>query len=246
MNENQKNFQQELSFLDFWHIFTRNIIFISLTTIFFLVLSFLYGWIILTPNYVSNADVMVQVEQDSSSSSESNFDLVNAFRLIDTVAELMEKEIVLENALRRLEILGYENLTVKYIRDGLSIKTSSTSYFVNISFVDENTLLSEDSVNAVIDAVIEETDKINAFPVLTDKIRRTSYASDAVYNSPDIIVFTLIGMFLGIFISTGFIFSKEILSTKFKSKDEIESELNIQVLGVIPFMSIKEMNNGKK
>ena len=53
-------------------------------------------------------------------------------------------------------------------------------------------------------------------------------------------------MFLGIFISTGFIFSKEILSTKFKSKDEIESELNIQVLGVIPFMSIKEMNNGKK
>ena len=66
MNENQKNFQQELSFLDFWHIFTRNIIFISLTTIFFLVLSFIYGWIILTPNYVSNADVMVQVEQDSS------------------------------------------------------------------------------------------------------------------------------------------------------------------------------------
>ena len=244
-NENNVN-KKELSLHEIWQILKQHFLFILITTIVFVSIFLLYSSFVITPDYSSNADVMIQVEQDVSGSNGTNFDLVNAFRLIDTVAELMEKEVIITNAIYRLEEKGYSNLSIEFIRDGLKVVSSSSSYFINISFIDTDPIFAQEVVDSIIDAVIEETDVADAFPVLTDKIRRTSYASDAVYNSPDIIVFTLIGMFLGIFISTGFIFSKEILSTKFKSKDEIESELNIQVLGVIPFMSIKEMNNGKK
>lgn len=245
MEKKYKDVQQELTFLDFWNMIVRNITFVIVTTLSFFILSIIYGWIIVTPDYISTADVMVQVEQDSSS-SETNFDLVNAFRLIDTVAELMEKEIIIENAIERLILLGYEGLSVKYIREGLSIRTSSTSYFVNISFVNENTLLAEDAVNAIIDAVIEETDVVDAFPVLTDKIRRTSFASEAIYYTPNKLVVVLIGIVLGATISIGFLLTREVFTSTFRSKEEIESILNIQILGVIPFVDNKEISNGKK
>lgn len=244
-NETQE-FQQEISLLDLWHILMRHIWFIVIVTMLFFLAAASYAWFIVAPDYISNADVMVQVEQDTSSTTDPNFDLVNAFRLIDTVAELMRKDIILENALARLEDLGYTELTVGYLRNGLQVSSSQTSYFINISFVDENTELAEDAVDAVIEAVIEETDTPDAFPVLTNKIRRTSFASEASYNSPNRILFAAIGVVLGGITSVGFVFLKEMLSTQFKSKDEIEAATQLQVLGIIPKMNFKETSNGKK
>ena len=243
-NENQENFK-EVSLLELWSIFLNNILLVLTITFTFGILATIYTFFIVVPDYRSNADVMVQVAQDSSS-SDTNFDLVNAFRLIDTVAELMEKQVILENALERLEKMGYSNLDVKYLRDGLSISSSSTSYFITINFVDENTELAKNVVDAVIDAVIEETDVADAFPVLTDKIRRTSYASDAEYNSPNRFTSIFLGSILGMTISLGIIFSKEFFNTGFRNKEEIENLFNNQVLAVIPNMVSKEKKNEKK
>lgn len=237
---------KEFTLVDFWHIITGNIIFIiSVTTLFFISAT-IYVFFIVTPDYISNADVMVQVEQDASSSNDSNFDLVNAFRLIDTIAELMEKEIILNNTINSLEEKGYEKITVNYLRKGLTVKSSSTSYFINISYIDQDPLLAEDVVDEVIDAVIQETNITDAFPVLTDKIRRTSYASQARYNSPNKILISLLGLFVGAFVSSGIVVFKDLFSNRFQSKEEIESTLNVQVLGVIPLMDFKEIKNGKK
>ena len=199
----------------------------------------------MTPRYESNADVMVQVEQEASS-SDPNYDFVNAFRLIDTIAELMKKDLILDNALNRLINLGYENLKLSDLRDNLTVNSSSTSYFINVSFVDQNGQLSKDAIDSIIDAVIEETDRDNAFPVLTDKIRRTSFASNPEYHSPNKIVNSLLGLFVGLFLSYGFVFLKESFSNYFVSKEEVESALGLQVLAMIPKMNLKETKIGKK
>lgn len=246
MNEKEIKNQDSFSLLDLWYLFRRNILFIFLTTGFFFTSVTIYVWFIATPDYISNADVMVQVEQTASSSSDSNYDLVNAFRLIDTIAELMEKEIILNNAISSLEELGYENLNAKYLRNGLNVRSSSTSYFINISYVDENPSLAKDVVDKVIDAVIEETNITDAFPVLTDKIRRTSFASQASYNSPNKILFSFTGLLIGVVFSIGVVFIKELFSNQFKNKEEIQDTLNVQILGVIPLMSYKEIKNGEK
>lgn len=246
MNTEQIDSQQEISLIDLWHILVRHIWFIIIVTLTFFIAAASYAWFIATPDYVSNADVMVQVEQDSTSSTDPDFDLVNAFRLIDTVAELMEKDVILENALLRLNDMGYTDLTVEELRNGLTVTSSQTSYFINISYVGEDTTLAQAVVDAVIEAVIEETDTPDAFPVLTNKIRRTSMASEATYNSPNKVLFAAIGLVLGGIVSVGFVFLREMLSSVFKSKDEIEAVLQLQVLGVIPKMEYKESNNGNK
>ncbi len=60
MKKNNRN----LIFLDFWNIFINNLLFIIFQYYFFCIFINLC-WFIVTPNYISNADVMVQVEQDS-------------------------------------------------------------------------------------------------------------------------------------------------------------------------------------
>jgi len=242
---NQKN-EKELSLIDIWQIIYGHILFIISITLLFFTASIIYAWFIVTPDYISNADVMVQVEQDNISQNDSNFDLVNAFRLIDTVAELMEKEVILVNAINRLENLGYENFDAKYLRNGLIITSSSSSYFINISYVDEDLLFAQAAVDAIIDAVIEETDIADAFPVLTNKIRRTSFATESEYNSPNKVLFAVLGFGLGLGVSVGFVVIKEFLSTKFRGKEDVENFTGVPVLGVIPLMNSKEARNGKK
>ena len=245
MTDENKDLNEGLSILDIWNILTKHLLLISITTFVFLLLSTIYVFFIVVPDYKSNADVMIQVEQDTSSPSNNNFDLVNAFRLIDTVAELMTKEVVLEKALEKLNEKGYSNLDVMYLREGLSVNSSSTSYFITISFIDENKLLAADVVDYVIDSSIEVTDIQDAFPVLTDKIRRTSYATDAVYNSPNKLLVIFFGVVLGSLLSVGLVFTKEFISNRFRSKDEVESLLNLPVLTVVPRMRKKELKNGK-
>lgn len=246
MINNQSDNQEGFSFLDFLHLIKVNLLLILSTTILFFSIATIYVWSIATPDYISTADVMVQVEQSASSTSDPDFDFVNAFRLIDTIAELMEKEIILNNAISSLEELGYDKLTVKYLREGLNVTSSSTSYFINISYVDQNPYLAKDVVDNVIDAIIEETNIKDAFPVLTDKIRRTSFASEATYNSPNKVLYSVVGLFIGALFSIGIISFKELLSNQFRNKDEIEQILDVQVLGVIPLMNFKEIKIDEK
>lgn len=245
MNNENKNSAKETTFTDIRQIFLNNIFLFIITVLIAFLISYVYAFYVVTPDYKSNADVMVQVEQDTTASDQS-FDLVNAFRLIDTIAELMEKEIVLINAIERLEEFGYEDLDLTYLKEGLSIDSSNTSYFINISFVDENKLLAKNVVDAVIDAVIEVTDVENAFPVLTNKIRRTSFASDSIYNSPNKFLIITLGIIFGIITISTFLVSKEILSSNYRNKDEIEDDLNLPVLGIIPLQKVKGKTNEKK
>jgi capsular polysaccharide biosynthesis protein len=244
-NKEIKN-QEGLSLFDFWQLLRGNILFFLSTTLLFFATATIYAWFIATPQYISNADVMVQVEQGASTTSDPNFDLVNAFRLIDTIAELMEKEIILNNAISTLEEMGYENFDLNYLRGGLDVTSSATSYFINITFTDKNPLFAKDVVDSVITAVIEETNIKDAFPVLTDKIRRTSFASEGIYNSPNRFLFSLIGTLIGVISSSAIIFLRDLLSNQFKNKEEIEQLLKVQVLGVIPLMNYKEIRNDKK
>lgn len=245
MLDNQES-QQEISLIELWYIVRRHIVLILFVTTFFFIIASIYAWVVVTPDYISRADVMIQVEQGSSGSSETSFDLVSAARLLDTVRELMTKELVLQNALDSLENDGFTNLTVGYLRNGLTVTSSNSSYFINVSFVDRDTVLAKAVADAVIDAVIEVTDVEDAFPVLTNKIRRTSFGSDATYNSPNRILYSVIGIVLGGIVSLGYVFLREVLATNFRSKDEIEAALGIQVLGVIPNMEAKVKSHGKK
>jgi capsular polysaccharide biosynthesis protein len=244
MNNNDTN---DVTILDIINNFLHFKLFIFVSIIISSILSLSFTFFIITPQYRSNADVMVQIEQ-SSGSNETNFDYANAFRLIDTVAELMTKEVVYNLANDKLVDDGFESISHSYFLEGININASSTSFFIVVSFIDPNPDYAQSVVNAVIDSVIEITDLQEAFPVLTNKIKRASFATSAVYYSPNRIISFIVGPIIGFLFSISYLTIIDLFSNSFRSKEEIEKVLNIQVIGVIPSIDVKglKLHGNKK
>lgn len=234
MNEQNVDSQNEISLIDLVNIIRRNIILILAFTIFAAMAAGLYAFFVASETYASNADVMVQVQVDAA--VEGSYDYSTAQKLLTTIAEYMAKDVVLQEVIDELSL----DKTTGQLRSNLTIKSSLTSYFISIKYIDKDPVLSKEIVNSIIDNAIQIANNNSAFPTLKDKITRTSFAKDGIYESPNKPLYLVIGIILGGIIGVGFVFLKEFLNNSFKTKEQLEAAFNIQVLGIIPEFEVKE------
>jgi capsular polysaccharide biosynthesis protein len=130
------------------------------------------------------------------------------------------------------------NITAGQLESNLTVSSSTTSYFINVSYVTGDPALSELVVNEVIDEAISFANTNVA--ILKDNIIRTSTAQEGVYDSPNKILYIVIGLILGGIVGVGIAFVKELFNNTFRTKEQLESAFGIQVLGVIPEFEVKE------
>lgn len=234
MNEQVIDSQNEISLVDLFLIIKKNIILILAFTVFVGMLAVVYAFFVVNEKYASSADVMVQVQVTGP--VEGSYDYNNAMKLMSTIAEFMEKDIVLNQVNDDLNL----NRTANSMRSNLTIKTSVNSFFVNIKYTDENPETAGLIVNSIIDNAIGIANNDPAFPILKDKITRTSFAENGLYSSPNKPLYLLIGIILGGIVGVGFVFLKELLNNSFKTKEQLEAAFGIQVLGTIPEFEVKE------
>lgn len=232
MNDQQLEQTNEISLLDLFKILRSNLVLIILSTLLIGIIAGLYAYLVADPQYKSNAYVMVQVQ--TGTGTEDSFDLVNAQRLMATAADLISMPIVLEQVIDDLNL----DITAKQLEGSLTVTSSTTSYFINISYLSGDPLLSERVVNSVIDEAIAFANTNVA--ILKDNIIRTSTAQEGVYDSPNKVLYIAIGIILGGILGVGIAFVKELFNNTFRTKEQLESAFGIQVLGVIPEFEMKE------
>lgn len=237
MNENIQQ-EQELNLLDLYQIIKRNIILILSFTFIFGIAAGLYAYLIVDETYRSNAYVMVQVERQSTTGG-SEFDLLYAQRLLATTAELFAMPVVLEETARALNETAHgPDITPGMIRRGLDVRSSNTSFFINVSFEHNDRILARDVVNTLIaESVVFADEEI---PVLANNIIRTSYAQAGTYASPNRPLYLAIGLVLGGMVGVGIVFLREFLDNTIKNKDQLEALIGIQVIGIVPEFTVKE------
>jgi protein tyrosine kinase modulator len=234
MNEQNNEAQNEISLIDLYHIIRKNIVIILAFTTLIAMLAGVYAFVIADEKYASNADVMVQVEVDTA--VEGSFDYSTAQKLLTTIAEYMSKDIVLDEVILDLNL----DRSANNLRSNLTVTSSSTSYFINIKFIDGDPLVSKQIVDSVIENAITIANDNPAFTSLKDKITRTSFAQTGIYESPNKPLYVVIGIILGGMVGVGFVFLKEFLNNSYKTKEQLEAAFDIQVLGVIPTFEVKE------
>ena len=232
MNNEQLEQTNEISLIDLFKILKGNILLISFLTLLFGAIAAFYAFGVADPTYKSNAYVMVQVQV--SGTSENSYDLVNAQRLMATAADLISMPVVLDKVIEDLNL----PLTTSQLKNNLTVSSSTTSYFINISYISTDPEESKEIVNAVIDSAIQFANDNVA--ILENNIIRTSTANNGTYDSPNKILYVVIGLILGGIFGVGIAFVSEMFNNTFRTKEQLESAFNIQVLGVVPEYEIKE------
>jgi len=235
MNNEQLEQTNEISLVDLFKILRSHMLLITVLTLLFGAVAAFYAFAIADPTYKSNAYVMVQVQVEGTSGN--SFDLVNAQRLMATAADLISMPVVLEKVIEDLDL----DITVTQLKKNLTVSSSTTSYFINVSYLSVNPEESIVIVNAVIDSAIQFANDNVA--ILEDNIIRTSTANESFYDSPNKILYVVIGLILGGIVGVGFAFLQEMFNNTFRTKEQLELAFGIQVLGVIPEFEVKEQRH---
>ena len=227
MNDQNGDATSEISLFDLYHVIRRNILLILFFTAIFFAAATYYAYVIADTKYKSNADVMIQVVVNPDTET---YDYATAQRLIATIAELMRKDIIINHAIGNLDT----DLSATAIRSDLTITSSNTSFFINIAYVSEDPAFAKEVVNEIINSAILITGTDASFSSLANKITRTSFADDGLFDSPNRMLYMAIGVLLGGIVGLGITFIREYFKNTYTNKEQIEAALGIQVLGVIP------------
>lgn len=231
--ENQE--EKGLSLIELLNLLLKNWLFIGISTVLVAAIAAIYAFKIATPMYESKSDIIVQVETGAVGGQ--GFDYTTALRLVPSIAEFMKKDIVLLDV---IETLGL-NMTATEIRKGLTVTASNTTFFVYVSYQSADPSLSKDVANKIVESARTIANDNVTFVSFKDKISvPTTVAKTGVYVAPNKSLYVIIGTLLGGILGVGIVLVKELTNNTYRTKEEIEADFDIQVLGVIPSFEVKE------
>lgn len=165
---------------------------------------------------------------------------VESQRLVQSTMDLLtEIDLIPSEAAKELQARGY-NLTLNEVRDNMSVSNNSGSLLIQISFISTDEKLAEEAVEVIINSLISisSLEVYNMEKTLKGNLSYL-YVSEAKYHSPNKILTTFVGILLGGVIGLVLVFAFEFINAGYKTKEEIEAELKVQVLGEIPEYEVK-------
>lgn len=232
--------EQGLTLNELYIIIRKNFLIILGTVVLGLIIGWTYAFVLATPKYQSNAKIMVQVDPSSVEGTYTT-GLSAAKQLIDTVTDYIKTDLVLNDAANELDIA----YTSGQLRDSLTVTSSSSNYFISLSFMDEEPAVAKAALQQIIESTIymsnRENPELEGDFILHDTISRIDDATNAGYASPNKLLVLIISVLLGGVLGVLIVFLKEALDNTMRSKEEIEKLFGLQVIGQIPYY---ELNKG--
>lgn len=205
-------------------ILKKNIKYIIILPIVFLILSMLITFVFITPIYSTSTQVLVnQKETDSQLMAQQ---VQSDLQLVNTYSEIIKSPRILDKASK--------NLKGKYTRNELSemltVNNQAESKILNITVENESRENAGKVANEIANVFSKDVKDIMNVDNVTILSKADNNGSKV---SPKPLINAVVGVFLGLIVALIIIFLKELLDKRIKTEADVEEQLNIPVLGTI-------------
>ncbi|UNM89962.1 YveK family protein [Vagococcus sp. CY52-2] len=196
---------------------------------------------VITPKYSATTQLVVQTK---GSDSNINTDKINSnLLLINTYKDLVKSKVVTEKTKDQLVKDGMTGISEDFLSHAISVEQNQNSQLFSIKAVTTDPIKSATIANTVSEIFQQEA------VVMTDT-DKVSIASKATPNnqpiSPNKKVNIAIGAVLGLIVGVMLALLSELFNRTVKTEDYLSDKLGLPVLGIIPLMSDREMNEIRK
>ncbi len=199
---------------------------IALITILATVISGVLSFFVIDPVYESSTKVFIGKEENSEESYNSN-DIQMYQKLLKTYAEAIKTRDLIDAAIKQSKY----DLTVGQVSSGLTVTPVTDTQILQIKYQSKDAKEAE----VVLKSISNEFIKISKELVPNGNVRVIE-AVEMPENpiSPNKKMNIAIAFLLGLMVSVGLVFLLEYMDNTYKTKEQLEKELEIPVLGIIP------------
>ena len=195
-------------------------------------LGFLVTTFLITPQYEASATMIVNSQQNQSAANITNDMITTAKNLVTTYGIVVKSDTVLQQVIDQLNL----DMTYEELQSKVAISAVDSTQVMRIAVQDANPA----EAKAVVGKIVEIAPEIVRAAVEAGSVK---VISDARVGdepvSPNKMMNTAIAGLLGLALSVGAIFVKEMLNNTFKNDDDIQRHLGFTVLGVIPYVDME-------
>lgn len=216
--------QETIDLSKLFTILKKNMKYLIILPIVFLVLSMVITFVFMTPKYSSSTQVLVnQKETDNqimAQQVQSNLQLVN------TYSEIIKSPRILDKVSKNLK----GKYSSKEISGMLTVSNQAESQILNIAVENESREAASKVANEIANVFSKDISKI----MNVDNVSILSKAdTKGKQISPQPLVNSVVGIFFGLIVALIIIFLKEILDKRIKTEEDVAEILDLPVLGTI-------------
>lgn len=204
-------------------------------TLAFTIIAGLVSFFVIKPKYEVTTKLFIGKEQTKTQDFNSN-DITMYQKLLSTYAEVVTTNDLVEKAIEK----GKIDETAKSVQEGLKVTPRADTQILEISYTGADKQEAVDIVQNITDQFIKESKKL--IPDGNIKVIQKAKMPEKPV-SPNKKLNILIAFVLGLMISVGLSLLLEFMDNTYKSKEELEKESGLPVLGTIPELNVEDSSS---
>ena len=199
---------------------------IALITILATVVSGVLSFFVINPVYEASTKVFIGKEENSEEGYNSN-DIAMYQKLLKTYAQAIKTRDLLDAAIKETKY----DLKVEEVSSGLTVTPVTDTQILEIKYQS----LDPKEAEVILKSISNEFIKISKELVPNGNVRvieTVEMPENPI--SPNKVMNIAVAFLLGLMVSVGLVFLLEYMDNTYKTKEQLEKELEIPVLGIIP------------
>ena len=203
---------------------------IVLTTVLATVVSGIFSFFIISPTYEASTKIFIGKEGAESEGYNSS-DVSMYQNLIKTYSELIKTKDLVNKAINNSEY----DLSVNSVLNGITVNTLTGTQILQISYQSKSPSIAKNILESITNEFITKAEELvpngNVKILESVELPKNPVAPNKTMN-------IAIAFILGMMVGFGIVFLLEYLDNTYKNKEQLEKDLDIPVLGVIPMSDL--------